>query len=311
MSGAAPEAALTVRGLRKRFGRFEALRGLDLTVPRGSIFGLIGPNGAGKTTTFAIACGFLRPDAGELTLLGESGFVVRRLKGRLTAMPQDAALGGEMRCREHLLYFAALQGLHGAAAERAAEQALAEVGLLDRAASPARTLSHGMMRRLGIAQALLGSPELVLLDEPTNGLDPRHAHELRELLARHRGQRTLIISSHNLVELEQLCDHVAFIDQGAYVGGGAVEAITGRGEVIEVVLGEGAAPLAALRAAFGEAEVTWAEETRTVRVRFVPGPGRQAEDVMSEVLRVLLGEGARISAARRGTSLEKRFLELT
>src|SRR5438105_3208117 len=128
-----PPTALRLRGVKKRFGRLEALRGIDLTVPRGSIFGLIGPNGAGKTTTFSICCGFLRPDGGSIDVLDAGPFDPHVHKGRVTSLPQDAALGPETSGRDHLIYLARLQGIPAARAATAAAEALAMVGLADRA----------------------------------------------------------------------------------------------------------------------------------------------------------------------------------
>jgi ABC-2 type transport system ATP-binding protein len=153
---------------------------------------------------------------------------------------------------------------------------------------------------------------VVLLDEPTSGLDPRYAHELRELLRRVRGQgpdaRTVVISSHNLHELERLCDHVAFIDKGVAVAAGPTDVVTGRGQQIEIVLGEGPAPLPAVQSALAGATVTWDEAGRRLRVFFHPSETRQAEDIIGLALRGLLDAGARISEVRRGSTLEQKFL---
>jgi ABC-2 type transport system ATP-binding protein len=305
--------ALRFSQVRKRFGAIEALRGLDLEVPRGSLFGLIGPNGAGKTTAFSIACGFLNPDAGEVSILGTGPFHAHRLKGRMTALPQDAFLGPETRCIEHLDYYGRLQGMSAVEARRQGERLLDEVGLGDRRRAKARTLSHGMLRRLTVAQALLGEPELVLLDEPTSGLDPRHAHELRELLRRtRRDGRTLIISSHNLPELEALCDHVAFIDHGVLKAAGATDAVTGKGQEVEIELSAASeAVLAAVRAALPGDAITWDEGRHLLRIVFQPREGRAVEDVIGASLRALLDAGARIAGVRRGTSLETKFLEMS
>ena len=280
---------------------------------RGSCFGLIGPNGAGKTTAFSLACGFLQPDAGELEILGGRGFDMPRLKGRVGALPQDATLGRETRCEEHLMYYGRLQGLSHRGARAQAEQRLEEVGLADRAGARVKTLSHGMLRRLAVAQSLLGTPELVLLDEPTSGLDPRHAHELRELLKQVSGQgRTVIVSSHNLPELESLCDHVAFIDRGVVVAAGRTDAMTGRGQEIEILLGPGPAPsLESVQRAVGQGELKWEDGPRRLRIVFRPVEGRAAEDVISAALRALLDGGARISEVRRGSTLEQRFLTIS
>jgi ABC-2 type transport system ATP-binding protein len=311
--------ALRFREVRKHFGATKALAGLTLEVPRGSFFGLIGPNGAGKTTAFSLACGFLKQDAGEVEILGNSGFSPQLLKGRVLAMPQDAVLGRETRCLEHLIYFGRLQGLSSSAATREADRVLAEVGLADRRNARTKTLSHGMLRRLAIAQALLGQPELVLLDEPTSGLDPRHAHELRELLRRTRAAgRTVVVSSHNLHELEQLCDHVAFIDRGVVLASGPTEVMTGRGQEVEIDLSAGPAPIDAVTGAINSqasgpsaARVSWDDERRLLRIVFQPAPERQPEDVIGVALSALLAGGARISGVRRGQSLEKKFFEIT
>jgi ABC-2 type transport system ATP-binding protein len=304
--------ALRFSGVRKRFGAVEALRGLDLQVPAGSFFGLIGPNGAGKTTAFSIACGFLSPDAGEVEILGARGFQAARLKGRLGALPQDAALGRETRCLEHMELFGRLQGMGAAEARREGERVLDEIGLGDRKHSKAKTLSHGMLRRLTVAQALLGAPELVLLDEPTSGLDPRHAHELRELLRKVRSAgRTVFVSSHNLPELEALCDEVAFVDRGVLVTAGATEVVTGRGQEIEIDLGAGPSPIAEVQQVLAGDRVSWEAERRLLRITFKPTTERGAEDVIGAALRALLAGGARVAGVRRGASLEKKFLEMT
>jgi ABC-2 type transport system ATP-binding protein len=304
--------ALRFSGVRKRFGATEALRGLDLEVPAGSFFGLIGPNGAGKTTTFSIACGFLTPDAGEVEILGTRGFQAARLKGRLGALPQDAALGRETKCLEHMELFGRLQGMGAAEARREGERVLGDVGLGDRMGAKAKTLSHGMLRRLTVAQALLGSPELVMLDEPTSGLDPRHAHELRELLRKVRSAgRTVFVSSHNLPELEALCDQVAFVDRGVLVASGPTEVVTGRGQEIEIDLGVGPSPVTEVQQALPGDGVTWDAERRLLRIAFKPSAERGAEDVIGAALRALLAAGARVAGVRRGASLEKKFLEMT
>ena len=192
--------ALALAGVHKRFGSVHALRGVDLRVPRGSIFALIGPNGAGKTTLFSVVCGFLRADQGQVAVL-DGPPDPARFKGRLGALPQDAMLGRELTVREHAVFLARLQGMSKETAVREAERVLAIVDLGELAGRRAGTLSHGQVKRVGVAQAFLGDPELILLDEPTAGLDPRHAHDLREAIRNHRGQRTIVVSSHNLQEL--------------------------------------------------------------------------------------------------------------
>jgi ABC-2 type transport system ATP-binding protein len=304
------DAALQLHQAKKRFGDVHALRGVDLTVPRGSVFALIGPNGAGKTTLFGLCCGYLQADSGRVEVLGGPPDPLR-LKGRMSALPQDALLGRDISVREHLVFLARLQGMDRAAAERDAARALAQVDLGELAERRAGALSHGQIKRVGVAQALLGEPELILLDEPTAGLDPRHAHDLRELIREQRGKRTVVVSSHNLQELEAICDEAAFIEKGATIEAGAVAALTGQDGEIHVLLAAGPEPPHDLHTRVPAEQVHWDPAKRALRVRFQPTPTRVAEDVIAEVLHELLACGARISAVGKGRSLEQRYLEQT
>jgi len=347
LNGANGALALELKGVVKRYGAKTALVGLDLKVPRGSIFGLVGANGAGKTTTFSIISGFLSSDEGTVDLLGEGPFEASRHRGRVTILPQDSALGRDMPVAEQLFYFARLQGLSRKEARESVSHILKVVDLESRARERVRMLSHGMMRRMGIAQCFLGSPELVLLDEPTNGLDPRQANQIRAFIAAGRGARTVVVSSHNLNEIEHLCDHIALIDQGRVVRSGTVAEITGRQGEIRIGLGEGPASASglvqvlqqglprqltlgsgapsgasglednrslALASAVmlqGALQVQWHLETRTMVIRFSPQEGAEAEDIINAALTLLLQNGARIASVSRGQSLERTFLEST
>ncbi len=310
MSTSASDPALLLQGIGKHYGPIKALNGLDLMVPRGSIFGLVGPNGAGKTTTFAIICGFLSPDQGTVQLLGNGPFNAKRHRGRVTALPQDAALGRDLKLVDHLTYLGRLQGIERSKIRGEVERILNLVDLTSRASDRTRTLSHGMLRRLGIGQAFLGNPELVLLDEPTNGLDPRQARDIREFIAAQRGTRTIVVSSHNLHELEEMCDHVALVDHGRLIRSGTLSDVTGRDEEILIVLGKGPRPIDQVRAALSGDTVEWDENEQALKIRFIVQPGRETEDVIGATLHILLGAGARISAVSRGQSLERAFLDI-
>jgi len=305
------DLAIHLDQVHKRFGNVHALRGADLKVPRGTIFALIGPNGAGKTTLFGLCCGFLAPDRGRVEVLGGAPDPVR-FKGRLGALPQDAMLGRDTSVREHLVFLGRLQGMDPPTAEREATRVLGLVDLGDLAERRAGALSHGQLKRVGVAQAFLGAPDLILLDEPTAGLDPRHAHDLRALIRAQRGQQTIVVSSHNLQELEAICDEAAFLEKGVTIESGAVATLTAQDAEFFVQLAPGPEPLdllAILRTRVVTTAITWEPERRTVRVRFQPTPGRVAEDVIAEVLRELLASGARVCALGKGRSLEQRYLE--
>lgn len=289
---ATPRAALTVRGLSKRYGKLQALQDLSFVVPAGSITGLVGPNGAGKTTTMSIVAGFLPPDAGEVDVLGLGPFDPARHRGVVGILPQDAELPPASTPRQLLTVWGRLGGLDGAAATRAVDEVLTAVHLLDRADKRVGTLSHGMRRRVTVASALLGDPAFVLLDEPTSGLDPAQARSLRDHLATQRGRRTLLVSSHNLAEVESLCDHVVFIEGGRCTRSGPMWEITGRDREVHVIL---APPFPPNR---GERVV----------LHLAPTDPRAVEDATSDLLRTLLAEGARIAEVRRGDTLENRYL---
>src|SRR5688500_5162058 len=200
------EVAIRLTKVVKRFGVKTAVDGVSFKVKAGSVYGLIGPNGAGKTTTFSMLAGFLQPTEGQLEVLGYEPHNVDELRSRIGVLPQDALLPQMDKVGEFLLHMARLQDMDAADAEESARNVLAEVDGKDWWNVKCGALSHGMAKRVQLAQALLGDPEVVLLDEPTAGLDPRVAYEVRQLIKSRKGRCTLIVSSHNLAELEEICD---------------------------------------------------------------------------------------------------------
>jgi ABC-2 type transport system ATP-binding protein len=296
-------AALTLRGLRKRYGRTVALDGLDASVPKGVISGFIGPNGAGKTTTFGIVGGMIHADAGEVDILGRGPLEPQAHPGSLTMLPQDCELSPYVTLEQLLTHYARLQGQTAAEAERDVDARLEEVALVDRADARIKTLSHGMRRRVAIAQALLGKPNLVLLDEPTSGLDPELVVRMRDVFASHRKKRTLVVSSHNLLELEALCDHVIFIDRGRCTRSGSMAEVTEQGLIMRYTL-EQTVDLAALLAAHPELEATWEGKTLIVR----GSGGWTPANLNGTIIPYLLHMSAGLLEIRRGKSLEDAYL---
>ena len=284
--------ALTLQSLNKRFGKHHALADLSFTVPAGSICGLIGPNGAGKTTTMSIIAGFLSPDSGSIDLLGLGPFDPVKQAGKVGILPQDAELPTASTPRQLLAAWGRLQGIARSTLNPAIERVLGEVLLGDRADARIATLSHGMRRRVTVASALLGEPAFVLLDEPTSGLDPAQAHHLRDVLAGLRGKTTVLISSHNLAELESLCDRVVVIDHGRCVREGAMSAITGADREVTITLAD---PLPA-------------GLTGSVVLRLTADDPRSLAEATTAKLAELLALGARIHEVRTGSSLEARVL---
>ena len=225
--------AVSTRNLVKTYGRRRALDGFSLDVPVGSITGLIGPNGAGKTTWMMSVAGLTRVDSGDISVLGEGPFDARLHSGRLAILPQDSDLPLEATPQGFLHGLGRLQGLSPAAARASTREILAAVNLADRATTAIRSLSHGMRKRLMAAQCFLGEPELVLLDEPMNGLDPEEVVRLRNLILRGRGERTAVVSSHDLAGLEKLCTHIAFVKAGRVIRFASLGELTADGSSLE------------------------------------------------------------------------------
>ena len=219
--------AVQIEALNKRYTRSGPLviQDFHCHVPYGSICGIIGPNGAGKTTLYSLISGFLRPDSGSINILGQGSFDPWKLRGKMGVLPQDAEIDGRYTCSDFLQYMAVLQGMSSQQAKRATHNALAAVNLLERAQDKVFNLSHGMRRRVATASALLGNPQLVLLDEPMAGLDPVQASSLRDVLLQFRGKGTLMVSSHNLSELERICDWLIIIEKGKLIQQGTVKEI--------------------------------------------------------------------------------------
>jgi len=230
------ELILQTEGLTKKYGRHVVVDRLSLAVKRGDIFGFLGQNGAGKSTAIRMVLGLVRPTRGRVLLLGRD--MSKRPLGalkRVGAIVESPAFYENFSGSANLRIFAALSG--GTTQERV-EQTLDLVGLLHRAHDPIRTYSHGMRQRLGIAQALLPSPEFIVLDEPTDGLDPQGIREIRLLLPRLRDELglTILLSSHLLQEVERICNAVAIIDSGRLLYQGAIDGLVSQEKVIKIAV---------------------------------------------------------------------------
>ena len=204
------------RGLTRRFGRRPAVAGIGLSIPAG-VFGLLGPNGAGKTTLLRMLATVLRPDSGTLRLLGRDPAhhaQRREIRQRLGYLPQSLGYYPNFTVTEFVEYFALLKEIPPAQVADAASRAISRVGLAGRAASKLRTLSGGMLRRAGIAQAIVNDPELLLLDEPTAGLDPGQRVEFRRLLREIGESASVIVSTHLVEDVGAACDRVALMSGG-------------------------------------------------------------------------------------------------
>jgi ABC-2 type transport system ATP-binding protein len=210
---------LEVRDLRKHYGETTALDGVSFTVAEGEIFGLLGPNGAGKTTLLSILSCLLEPSGGEARLLGRPiSLDDRQLRRWIGIVPQELAVYGELTARENLAFFGELYGLSGPALERRVDLVLAAAGLEERAGDRVETFSGGMKRRLNLGAGLVHEPRLLLLDEPTAGVDPQSRNHLfEEIRGINRAGVTVIYTSHYMEEVQALCTRIGIMDHGRLV----------------------------------------------------------------------------------------------
>lgn len=221
---------IAVEDLHKRFGSQVALQGLEFTVPPGEIFGFVGPNGAGKTTTIRILATLAAPDSGRASVAGipidQDPEGVRELIGY---MPDFFGVYDRLTAEEYLEFYAACHGVPRRRRRKVARELLELVDLSERADDQVDNLSRGAKQRLGLARALVHDPQVLLLDEPASGLDPRARVEMRELMRELRRMgKTILVSSHILPELEELCTYVGFIDQGRMVATGPIDEVRSR-----------------------------------------------------------------------------------
>ncbi len=223
--GSANGAAISVRALRKSYGDFEAVAGIDFEVAQGEVFGLLGPNGAGKTTTVEILEGLRARSSGEVRVLGlDPGVEVRAIKERIGVCLQATNLAEKMTVAEAMELFASLYSRQVDAAAL-----LKRLEIWDKRASYYGTLSGGQKQRLAIALAMINDPQLLFLDEPTTGLDPQARHEIHRLIEELRaGRRTILLTTHYIEEAERLCDRVAIVDHGRIIALGTPREIQAR-----------------------------------------------------------------------------------
>ena len=314
MSQAEPAAAAEVlvqaSGLTKRFGDFIAVDGIDFSIPRGEAFGFLGPNGAGKSSTMRMVGCVSPPTSGELTILGldpvRNGPAIR---ARLGVVPQENTLDIELTVRENLIVYGRYFGLPRAVIRERSDMLLDFVQLSDRAEDTVDPLSGGMKRRLVIARSLINEPDILLLDEPTTGLDPQARHIVWDRLFRlkQRGV-TLILTTHYMDEAEQLCDRLVVMDAGRIVAEGSPRALIGQystPEVLEVRFDPGDHEQAAEKLAALPAGTSERLEVLADRVLVYTRNGDEALTAVRE-----LGLEPITSLARRST-LEDVFLRLT
>jgi ABC-2 type transport system ATP-binding protein len=228
--------ALELTGLVKRFGDNLAVDHVDLTVPRGSFFGLVGPNGAGKTTSLSMAVGLLRPDEGHARIFGVDMWEQPlQAKALIGVLPDGVAMPERLKGRELLTYLGLLRAMEKSVVEQRAEELLNVLGLAEAEDTLIIEYSQGMRKKIGIASALLHSPKLLVLDEPFEAVDPISASTIRTILQRFvTAGGSVIISSHVMALVEQICDHIAVMAKGKVLAAGAIEDVRGNQRLDDV-----------------------------------------------------------------------------
>jgi ABC-2 type transport system ATP-binding protein len=296
---AGTDTVVEVRGLTKRFGdRITAVDGVSLSVRRGEVYGFLGPNGAGKTTTLRMLLGLVAPTAGTVSVLGRPPGDPAVL-ARVGSLVEGPAFYPYLSGRDNLRLVARYAGVP----ESRIGEALQSVDLADRARDRFGTYSMGMKQRLGVAAALLKEPELVILDEPTNGLDPAGMRDMRRLVrAIGAGGRTVLLSSHLLGEVQQICDRVGIIDRGRMVAESTVDQLRGGTELI----------VAATPSDVARAELESMRQVESVRVYDGALRVRAEERHTALINRTLVAAGVAVTELRRDErQLEDVFLDMT
>jgi lipooligosaccharide transport system ATP-binding protein len=302
----ASPALIRARGLRKTYGAVEAVRGIDLDVRPGEAFGFLGPNGAGKSSTMRMIAAVSPPSAGELRILGHDPSTEGpAIRARLGVCPQDDTLDIELNVRDNLVVYGRYFGIPRAEVSRRVDELLAFVSLQDKAKAKVEDLSGGMKRRLTIARALVNEPDIVLLDEPTTGLDPQARHLVWERLFRLKQQGvTLVLTTHYMDEAEQLCDRLVVMDDGLIVA---------EGSPLQLIAEHSTREVAELRFGVGEHEALAAKvEDLAERTEVLPDRLLLYTDNGEATLAQVHARGlSPVAVLVRRSTLEDVFLRLT
>ncbi|WP_431043737.1 ATP-binding cassette domain-containing protein [Streptomyces sp. P1-3] len=310
-----PGSAVLAEGLRKRYGDHSALDGLDLAVPRGTVYGLLGPNGAGKTTAVRILSTLVRPDGGRAEVAGfDVARAPRRVRRRIGLAGQYAALSEGLTARQNLTQFGRLYHLDQRGARRRAAELLDRFGLAEAADRGVKEFSGGMRRRLDLAVSMILAPEVLFLDEPTTGLDPRGRNEVweavRSLVA---GGTTVLLTTQYLDEADQLADRIAVVERGRKIADDTPHALKRAvgGDQVQVIVRDAADMPAAVRAVARVAD-GGAEPEPDGAARRVSAPVAAPVDALIDVARTLRDEGVALEdIGLRRPTLDEVFLRLT
>lgn len=288
--------AIEIKNLTKSYGKNQVLKGLDLYIPNKSIYGFLGNNGAGKTTTFSILGGYIQKNSGTF-----------KINGKMSVLPQDARFFPDRSISSQLKLFAMLSGQTAENAKKQVLEVLEVVGLKDKTKARPDKLSHGMTKRLSIAQALLGDPEIILLDEPLSGLDPQNAFEIRKLILKLSENKTFVISSHILSDISELCDTIGIIHAGKTRFEGKLEELTKKSSIVNYHLSNNLKSdfLKKLEMKF---DIIYTQNEQKLTVNF-DKVNNSLEEINRQLLDLLIKNKTGIKEVKSGGNLENEFLK--
>jgi ABC-2 type transport system ATP-binding protein len=302
--------------LKKRFGDILAVEGISLKVERGEVLGFLGPNGAGKSTTMKMLTGFLEPDAGSARIVGiDVADSPKAAKAQLGYLPEGAPCYGDMTARAFLTFIAEIRGFDREEARRRVAAAVEKTQLASVLEQRIETLSKGFKRRVAIAQAILHDPQVLIMDEPTDGLDPNQKHQVRRLISEMAGSKAIIVSTHILEEVEAVCSRAVIINRGRIVADGTAEDLmrrlpyhntialdvpSGRAEAVAKALGE--------FAAIAKVETVGAGNGK-VRLRARPSAGAPVPSELASLIRARVIEAEEVRVERG--NLDEVFRQIT
>lgn len=304
---------LQVHEIKKTFGKNEVVKGISFSVEKGEAFGLLGPNGAGKSTTISMICGLLGLDSGDIHVGGisvkENATEVKR---KIGVVPQDIALYPTMSAKDNLLFWGKMYGLTGKQVKNRAAEVLEFIGLTDRAKDKVETFSGGMKRRVNIGAALMHNPELLIMDEPTVGIDPQSRNHILETVKNlNANGMTIIYTSHYMEEVEYLCERIGIIDHGSVIAIGSKRDLINRlakGTVVQLTVDKCPDGFLQQLQMIGDVQNVGTAENSNI-VEIVLQNGSQA---LGEIVLTAVNQGIKVQAATvQEPNLEALFLQLT
>lgn len=303
---------LQVKKLNKSYGKTEVVKNISFTIEKGEAFGLLGPNGAGKSTTISMICGLIPYDQGEVLVSNQS---VKKtpimIKKKIGIVPQEIALYPTMSAKDNLLFWGAMYGLSGSKAKKRADEVLEFVGLKDRARDRIETFSGGMKRRINIGAALMHEPELLIMDEPTVGIDPQSRNHILETVKQLNEQgMTIIYTSHYMEEVEYLCNRVGIIDHGELIAIGTQAELCSRlvgGAVVQLTVES-----ISHQAMEGLRKLEYVYEVVEKGEHVVEVFTQQPHEALGTIMTAAISNGMKVGAVEiKEPNLETLFLQLT